>query len=142
MFVRSRDRLKPINVSNQTQAMVKDLLEAEEQYSMSFRSHTKNVDDLIDMQKEQLKKAAHVFEDEVAVIKIEFDKEREFIQKNQQNEMNQLKTIIYGMEKIFLDQENEALADFQGAKEEIKNKVGFFSRKKPDRKLFFEILFL
>ncbi len=105
--------------------MVKDLLEAEEQYSMSFRSHTKNVDDLIDIQKEQLKKAAYVFEEEVSVIKMEFDREREFIQKNQFNEMNQLKTIIYGMEKIFLDQENEALTDFQGAKEEIKNKVSY-----------------
>jgi hypothetical protein len=135
--IKSRDLKRDIEILSQTferiidrkdsviKAMVKDLLEAEEQYGMGLRSHVKNVDDLIDLQSEQLFTARNKYEQEIDIIKNEFDKERDFIDDRQDHEMNELTTIIYGMEKIFLDQENEALTEFQSLKDEIKNKVCF-----------------
>ena len=133
--VKSRDLKRDIEILSQTferiidrkdsviKAMVKDLLEAEEQYSMGLRSHIKNVDDIIDLQKEQLLTNREKYEHEIGIIKNEFDKERDYIEAKHEREMNELQTIIFGMEKIFLDQENEALAEFQNLKDEIKNKV-------------------
>ena len=62
----------------------------------------------------------------IAVIKIEFDKEREYILNRHAHEMNELTTIIYGMEKNFLDQENEANIEFLSVRDEIKNRVWIF----------------
>ena len=133
--IKSRDLKRDIEILSQTferiidrkdsviKAMVKDLSEAEEQYAMGLRSHIKNVDDLIDLQKEQLNAARDKYEFEIEIIKNEFDKERDLIEERQNREMNELQAIIFGMEKIFLDQENEAMAEFQSLKDEIKNKV-------------------
>lgn len=135
--IKARDLKRDIEILSQTferiidrkdsviKAMVKDLLEAEEQYSMALRSHIKNVDDLVDLQKEQLLAAMQKYEEEVEIIKTEFDRERAFIEQRQNHEMNELQTIIYGMEKIFLDQETEAANEFQNLKDEIKNRVKY-----------------
>ena len=62
-------------------------------------------------------------EKEIEVIKIEFDKEREYILKRHQVEMDEMTTIIFGMEKIFLDQESEANIEFLSVRDDLKNKV-------------------
>ena len=107
-------------------ALVKDLQEAEEQYSMAMRSNFQNVDNLIDIHTEELNVAKKKFQDMLEVIKIEFDKEREFIIERHAQEMNELMTIIYGMEKTFLDQETEANIDFLSLRDEIMNRVMVF----------------
>jgi dynein regulatory complex subunit 2 len=133
--IKSRDLKRDIEILSQTferiidrkdsviKAMVKDLGEAEEQYSMALRSHIKNVDDIIDLQTEQLETARDKYEYEIEIVKNEFDKERVYIETKYEREMNELQTIIFGMEKLFLDQENDALAEFHNLKDEIKNKV-------------------
>ena len=104
-------------------SLVKDLQEAEEQYAMAMRSHFENADKLIDLHKEQLDTMRKKCEDMIATIKIEFDKEREYILNRHMQEMNELTTIIYGMEKNFLDQETEANIEFLSLRDEIKNRV-------------------
>jgi hypothetical protein len=132
---KSRELQKDIEIMSQTferiidrkesviKALVKDLQEAEEQYAMAMRSHIQNVDNLIDLHKEELDAARLKFQNLIEEIKVEFDKEREFILERHAHEMNELTTIIYGMEKNFLDQENEANNEFKNGKDELTTKV-------------------
>lgn len=135
---KARELLKDIEIMSQTferiidrkdsviKALVKDLQEAEEQYSMAMRSNFQNIDNLIDLHTEELNTAKKKFQDAVEVIKLEFDKEKEYILSRHSHEMNELTTIIYGMEKTFLDQETEANIEFLSLRDEIKNKVKEF----------------
>ena len=135
---KAKDLLKDIEIMSQTferiidrkdsviKSLVKDLQEAEEQYSMAMRSHFENADKLMDLHREQLETMQKKCEDMIAVIKIEFDKERDYILNRHMQEMNELTTIIYGMEKNFLDQETEANIEFLSLRDEIKNRVSRF----------------
>ncbi len=131
---KAKELLKDIEIMSQTferiidrkdtviKALVKDLQESEEQYAMAMRSNVANVEGLIDLQREQLEAAKKKFENYVHEIKIEFDKEREYILSRHNYEMNELTSIIYAMEKTFLDQENEANIEFLSVRDEIKNR--------------------
>jgi hypothetical protein len=131
---KAKELLKDIEIMSQTferiidrkytviKALVKDIQESEEQYAMAMRSDVANVEGLIDLQREQLEAAKKKFENYVMEIKIEFDKEREYILSRHNYEMNELTSIIYAMEKTFLDQENEANIEFLSVRDEIKNR--------------------
>jgi hypothetical protein len=131
---KAKELLKDIEIMSQTferiidrkdtviKALVKDLQESEEQYAMAMRSNVANVEGLIDLQREQLEAAKKKFENYVQEIKMEFDKEREYILSRHNYEMNELTSIIYAMEKTFLDQENEANIEFLSVRDEIKNR--------------------
>jgi len=131
---KAKELLKDIEIMSQTferiidrkdsviKALVKDLQEAEEQYSMAMRSNFQNIDNLIDIHTEELNSTKKKFQDMLEIIKLEFDKEKEFIKERHTQEMNELTTIIYGMEKTFLDQENEANIDFLSLRDEITNR--------------------
>ena len=132
---KAKELLKDIEIMSQTferiidrkdsviKSLVKDLQEAEEQYAMAMRSYFERTDFLIDLQKEQLETMRKKCEREIEIIKLEFDKERDFIMKRHQVEMDEMTTIIYGMEKIFLDQESEANIEFLSVRDDLKNKV-------------------
>lgn len=132
---KAKDLLKDIEIMSQTferiidrkdsviKALVKDLLEAEEQYNMAMRSNFQNIDNLVDIHTEELNTAKKKFQDMLEIIKLEFDKEREYIHERHSHEMDELMTIIYGMEKTFLDQETEANIDFLSLRDELINKV-------------------
>lgn len=132
---KARELLKDIEIMSQTferiidrkdsviKALVKDLQESEEQYSMAMRSHFENVDNLTELHREQIDAAKSSCYRQIEEVKREFDKEREYILNRHEYEMNELITIIYGMEKNFLDQENEANVEFISLRDEIKNKV-------------------
>lgn len=132
---KSKELQKDIEIMSQTferiidrkdsviKALVKDLQEAKEQYAMAMRSHFQNVDNLVDLHKEELQTAREKFQKLVEEIKIEFDKERDYILERHSKEMNELTMIIYGMEKNFLDQENEANIEFMSVRDELKTKV-------------------
>ena len=133
--VKSKELQKEIEIMSQTferiidrkdsviKALAKDLLEAEEQYNMAMRSHFSNVDNLTDLHNEELDTAREKYQRLVEEIKIEFDKEREYILNRHSQEMNELMMIIYGMEKNFLDQENEANIEFMSLRDELRTKV-------------------
>ena len=132
---KAKELLKDIEIMSQTferiidrkdsviKSLVKDLQEAEEQYAMAMRSYFERTDFLIDLQKEQLDTMRKKCEKEIEIVKQEFDKEREYIMKRHHVEMDEMTTIIYGMEKIFLDQESEANIEFLSVRDDLKNKV-------------------
>jgi hypothetical protein len=131
---KAKELLKDIEIMSQTferiidrkdsviKALVKDLQESEEQYAMAMRSHFENVDHFIDLHKEQMDTARAKCYNLIAEVRNEFDKEREYIMSRHESEMGELISIIYGMEKTFLDQENEANVEFMSLRDEIKNK--------------------
>ena len=132
---KAKELLKDIEIMSQTferiidrkdsviKSLVKDLQEAEEQYAMAMRSFFERSDFLVDLQNEQLESMRKKCEKEIEIIKLEFDKEREYIMKRHQVEMDEMTSIIYGMEKIFLDQESEANIEFLSVRDDLKNKV-------------------
>jgi len=69
---------------------------------------------------EQLNKE---FSTEQQTLMEEFDTERTMMQEQHEREMNELQDILFAMEQNFNDRENEAKADFQSMRDEIKNKV-------------------
>ena len=131
---KAKELLKDIEIMSQTferiidrkdtviRSLVKDLQEADEQYAMAMRSHFQNVDELIELHKEQLDAARLKCENLVAEIKIEFDKERQYILARHETEMNELTSVIFAMEKSFLDQENEANIEFLSQRDETRNR--------------------
>ena len=135
---KAKELLKDIEIMSQTferiidrkdsviKALVKDLRESEEQYAMAMRSHFENIDHFIELHKEQMDSANAKSDELIAEVRKEFDKEREYIMSRHDYEMNELISIIYGMEKTFLDQENEANVEYMSLRDEIKNKVGWF----------------
>ncbi len=135
---KAKELLKDIEIMSQTferiidrkdsviKSLVKDLQEAEEQYEMAMRSYFENSDKLCDMHAEELETMRKKCEKEIEVIKLEFDKEKEYILNRHTQEMNELTTIIYGMEKTYLDQETEAQIEFHSVRDDIKNKVNFY----------------
>ncbi len=132
---KAKELLKDIEIMSQTferiidrkdsviKSLVKDLQEAEEQYEMAMRSYFENSDNLVDMQIEQLETMRKKCEKEIEIIKLEFDKEKDYILKRHTQEMNELTTIIFGMEKTYLDQETEAQIEFNSVRDDLKNKV-------------------
>lgn len=131
---KAKDLLKDIEIMSQTferiidrkdsviKSLVKDLQEAEEQYEMAMRSYFENTDNLCDMHTEELETMRKKCEKEIEVIKLEFDKEKEYILNRHNQEMDELVTIVYGMEKTYLDQETEAQIEFHSSRDDLKNK--------------------
>jgi hypothetical protein len=134
---KAKELLKDIEIMSQTferiidrkdsviKSLVKDLQEAEEQYEMAMRSYFENTDNLCDMHAEELDTMRKKCEKEIEIIKVEFDKEKEYILNRHNQEMNELTTIIFGMEKTYLDQETEAQIEFHSVRDDLKNKVIF-----------------
>lgn len=131
---KAKELLKDIEIMSQTferiidrkdsviKSLVKDLQEAEEQYEMAMRSYFENTDNLCDMHTGELEVMRKKCEKEIEIIKLEFDKEKEFILNRHTQEMNELTTIVFGMEKTYLDQETEAQIEFHSVRDDLKNK--------------------
>ncbi|WAR03826.1 DRC2-like protein [Mya arenaria] len=131
---KSKELKKDIEILSQTfervvdrkdaviKSLAKDLVEAEEQYSMALRSHLQNIDNLIDLQKSRLGKLQEEYEDELEIIKEEFDTERAIMVDQHNHEMNDIADILFAMEQNFHERENDAKSEFQSMRDEIKNK--------------------
>ncbi|KAK7505903.1 hypothetical protein BaRGS_00002625 [Batillaria attramentaria] len=131
---KSRELKKDIEILSQTfervidrkdaviKSLTKDLAEAEEQYAMAFRSHLQNIDYLIGLQKERLHTLEHECAEELEIIREEFDTERAMLKEQHDKEMNDIADILFAMEQNFQERENDAKAEFQSMRDEIKNK--------------------
>ncbi|PIK38183.1 putative coiled-coil domain-containing protein [Apostichopus japonicus] len=131
---KSKELKKDIEILSQTfervvdrkdsviKSLAKDLQEAEEQYSMALRSHLQNMDTLIDLQRSRLKILQSEYEEELEILKKEFDSERSMIVDHHRQEMNDVQDILFAMEENASDRENEARQEFQSLRDEIKNK--------------------
>ncbi|XP_050399667.1 dynein regulatory complex subunit 2 [Patella vulgata] len=131
---KSKELKKDIEILSQTfervvdrkdaviKSLAKDLMEAEEQYSMALRSHIQNIDNLIALQQQLLSKYEDQYTDELEIIKEEFDTERAMLIEQHNQEMNDVADILFAMEQNYQERENDAKADFQSMRDEIKNK--------------------
>ncbi|KAH3890956.1 dynein regulatory complex subunit 2-like [Dreissena polymorpha] len=131
---KSKELKKDIEILSQTfervvdrkdaviKSLAKDLMEAEEQYSMALRSHLQNIDNLIDAQKARLQKLQDEYDDELEIIREEFDTERAIMVDQHNAEMNDIADILFAMEQNFQEREAEAKSEFQSMRDEIKSK--------------------
>ncbi|KAH9525692.1 Dynein regulatory complex subunit 2 [Bulinus truncatus] len=131
---KSKELKKDIEILSQTfervidrkdaviKSLTTDIAEAEEQYSMALRSHIQKTDYLLDLQKNRLDTLIHEYYYELEIICEEFDLERKMLEEQHNMEMNDIADIIFAMEQNFQERENEALAEFQSLRDEIKNK--------------------
>merc|ERR1719431_1778246 len=103
-------------------SLVKDLEEAEEQYCMALRSHLQNVDHLITLQNQRLEKLEKEYVNELESLQLEFEEEQESMKSLHEQEMTDLADILFAMEQNVGERENEAKAEFQSLRDEIKNK--------------------
>ena len=58
------------------------------------------------------------------IIREEFDTERAMLMEQHNKEMNDIADILFAMEQNYQERENDAKAEFQSMRDEIKNKVG------------------
>lgn len=133
--IKAKDLQKDIEIMSQTferiidrkdsviKQLLKDLQESEEQFAMMMRSYFERTDFLVEIQAEQLGTMKNKCLKEIGIIKMEFDKEREFIMERHQVGIDELSTIIFGMEKIFFDQESEANIEYLSVRDDIKIRV-------------------
>ncbi|KAL5016348.1 hypothetical protein ScPMuIL_005937 [Solemya velum] len=131
---KSKELKKDIEILSQTfervvdrkdaviKSLAKDLMEAEEQYSMALRSHLQNIDNLIDLQRQRVQSLKNEYDGELEIIKEEFDSERMLMLEQISREMNDIADILFAMEQNFQERETDAKSDFQSMRDEIKNK--------------------
>lgn len=89
---------------------------------MALRNHLIHIDDLINLQNSRLRGLNEEFENDVKMIKSEYDREREDIERNHYMETRELREMILTIE----EEENAKLKEMQdlhdGLREETKNK--------------------
>ena len=133
--LKAKELYKDIEIMSQTferiidrkdsviKALLKDLDESEEQFSMAMRSFFERTDFLIEIQCQGLNEIKKRGQQEIEYITQVFDKEREFIMNSHKINLDEILTIIYGMEKLFVEQESEANIEFLSVRDDIKIRV-------------------
>lgn len=104
------------------QMLDRDLDEAEEQYQMALRNHLIHIDDLINLQNSRLRGLYEEFENDVKIIKSEYDRERQDIEHNHRQETRELEEMISTIEEEELAKLKEMQDQHDGHREETKNK--------------------
>ncbi|XP_055862302.1 dynein regulatory complex subunit 2-like isoform X1 [Biomphalaria glabrata] len=131
---KSKELKKDIEIMSQTfervidrkdaviKSLMVDIAEAEEQYAMALRSHIQNSDNLLELQKTRLDTLIREYYYELEIICEEFDLERKMLEEQHNMEMNDIADILFAMDQNYQERENEAMAEFQSLRDEIKNK--------------------
>lgn len=108
--------------NNVTKSLIKDVEEADEQYTHALRSHLQHIDQLLELQRERLDLLQQEYQQELDTVMQEFDTERKMIMEQENKEMQYLQNVILAMEQNTLENESEAKQEFQSMRDEIKNK--------------------
>ncbi|CAH8850134.1 unnamed protein product [Trichobilharzia szidati] len=116
-FERIMDRKENI-----MKTLVSDLNEAEEQHLMALRSHLQNVDTLIDLQNQRLRKLKTDYETEMKYLVEEFEKEENYITQQHEKQINDLKNIFVALDSTYTAKINEAIIDQNSLKDDLKNR--------------------
>lgn len=131
---KSKDLKKEIEILSQTfervvdrkqnviKALTLDITESEEQYNVAARNHFFTVDNLIDHHKRRLNQLYEEYNNELTMIKDEFDTERDLIMSLHKEEINHLQDVLFAMDQNHQEKENEARQEFQSMRDDIKNK--------------------
>ncbi|KAM3933625.1 dynein regulatory complex subunit 2 [Leptodactylus fuscus] len=132
--VKAKELRKDIEILHQTfervvdckdnviKSLIKDIDEAEEQYTHALRSHLQNIDQLLELQRERLDLLQEEYQQELETIQKEFDTERKMIIEQSGKELSYLQNVMLAMEQNTLESETEAKQEFQSMRDEIKNK--------------------
>ncbi|XP_066441838.1 dynein regulatory complex subunit 2 [Eleutherodactylus coqui] len=132
--VKAKELRKDIEILHQTfervvdckdnviKSLIKDIDEAEEQYTHALRSHLQNIDQLLELQRERLDLLQEEYQQELETVQREFDTERKTIMEQSEKEMSYLENVMLAMEQNTLDSENEAKQEFHSMRDDIKNK--------------------
>lgn len=99
------------------QMLDRDLEEADEQYQMALKNHQIRIDQLIAIQNSRLRGLHEEFERDLALLKYEFDKEKDEIDKASQMEKQELEDMISTIEE-------EETAKLEQLKERAKEQAG------------------
>jgi len=78
---------------------------------------------IVDLQQNRLDTLQKEYEEELEILKNEFDTERLMMIEKHLHEMNDLADIMFAMDQNFQDRENEGKSENQSMTDEIKNKV-------------------
>ncbi|CAL8098390.1 unnamed protein product [Calicophoron daubneyi] len=132
---KSKELQKDVDILSQTferivdrkdsiiKTLIKDLNEAEEQHMMSLRAHLDNVDRLIELQNERLRKLKSDYEEELKKLTAEFGQEENFVIEQHQRQLDDLKDIFVALDSTYTEKENHAKQEHHGLKDELKNKI-------------------
>ncbi|KAF7258190.1 hypothetical protein EG68_04767 [Paragonimus skrjabini miyazakii] len=131
---KSQELKKDVNILSQTferiidrkdsiiRTLIKDLNEAEEQHMMSLRSHLENVDRLIELQNERLRKLKMEYEAEMQMLTNEFGEEEKFLIAQHTKQLDDLKDIFVALDSTYTLKEGEAKSEQHSLKDELKNR--------------------
>lgn len=100
----------------------RDLDEAEEQYQMALRNHLIHIDDLINLQNSRLRGLQEEFDNDVKMIKTEYDRERADIEKTHLDETRELREMVSCIEEEEKAKLKEMQEAYESLREETKNK--------------------
>ncbi|XP_041257196.1 dynein regulatory complex subunit 2 [Onychostruthus taczanowskii] len=104
------------------EALVTELQEAEEQQNRALCSHLDLTDQLLHLQRCRLGYLEQGFSAQVGALKAEFEAERKAMLEQQDWESRVLQDMALAMEQDHARNEQEALLNFQSARDDIKNK--------------------
>ncbi|CAN8207265.1 unnamed protein product [Coccothraustes coccothraustes] len=104
------------------EALVTELQEAEEQQNRALRSHLDRTDQLLQLQRCRLGYLEQGFSAQVRALKAEFEAERRAMLEQQDWESRVLQDMALATEQEHARSEQEALLNFQSARDDIKNK--------------------
>ncbi|XP_038020316.1 dynein regulatory complex subunit 2 isoform X2 [Motacilla alba alba] len=104
------------------EALVTELQEAEEQQNRALRSHLDLTDRLLHLQRCRLGYLERGFSAQLGALKAEFEAERRAMLEQQDWESRCLQDVTLATEQEHARNEQEALLNFQSARDDIKNK--------------------
>ncbi|XP_063997670.1 dynein regulatory complex subunit 2 isoform X2 [Pogoniulus pusillus] len=120
------------------ESLATDLEEAEEQHAQALRSHLRNIDRLLRLQRCRLSCLQEGYEAQLEALKVEFEAERRAILEQQERESCSLQAMLLATEQHHSRNHQEAEQDLQSAQAVLKNKSMLekqFSRAQVSNKL-------
>eukprot|EP00052_Salpingoeca_macrocollata_P007520 m.60516 g.60516 ORF g.60516 m.60516 type:complete len:504 (-) comp16099_c0_seq2:74-1585(-) len=102
------------------QALLADLSEVEQQDARAARMHLRNMDRLIQLQEERMAQLQALFNTDLQEIKDEFMSERQLLLQQQEQQVGELKDVLFAMKLLYEDREADALADFNSKRDEVR----------------------
>jgi len=104
------------------QLLYRDLDESEEQYRSALRTHMQHMEELLQLQEQRLLTLHQEFNNDLYLIKKEYEEEREMLETKHKEEMLEWEEITKEMEKRE-EKTNELMEqDFAQTKEKVKNR--------------------
>ncbi|PAA59711.1 hypothetical protein BOX15_Mlig009998g1 [Macrostomum lignano] len=131
---KSRELRKDIEILSQTfervvdrkesvlRSLARDIEEADGQMNLAVRAHLQNVDRLVDIQAQRMRRLGEEYRAELETVREEFDSEAAWVAERHAAEMKDLQDVMFGMKENFTEKEVDARTEFHSMRDEIKNR--------------------